>query len=152
MVSAPEVDLYSRMANHGVVVAIEEPLILYRLHTGSSVDTTFFEGRVVHRYVAACEQARLSNERRPTFDEFRAQEAAAPLWRRLRVHMKDMGQFRYRSAGVHIAEGQMISGAASLATAALVSPRFVATRLWQRRFSQSARQTMHEGNIDHDTA
>jgi hypothetical protein len=66
--------------------------------------------------------------------------------------MKDMGQFRYRSAGVHIAEGQMISGAASLATAALVSPRFVATRLWQRRFSQSARQTMHEGNIDHDTA
>jgi glycosyltransferase involved in cell wall biosynthesis len=142
MDAAQEVDLHSRMASYGVIVAIDEPLIKYRLHAGSSVDVSFFQGREIHRYVTACEQARLVNEPRPTFDEFRAREATAPKWQQARIRLKDTGKFRYRAAGVDISEGQMVSGVTNLATALLVSPRFVVTRLWNRRFSPAARDRM----------
>jgi glycosyltransferase involved in cell wall biosynthesis len=147
MDAAPEVDLHSRMAEYGVVVALDEPLVLYRLHTGSNVDATFFAGRLVHRFVATCEQARILNEPRPTFEEFRAQEAAAPVWRRARNHLKDTGQFRYRAAGVRISEGQMLAGMTNLTRAFLVSPRFVATRLWHRRLSPTARRRMRDAEL-----
>jgi glycosyltransferase involved in cell wall biosynthesis len=142
MDAAQEVELHSRMANYGIIIAIDEPLIKYRLHAGSNVDVSFFQGREIHRYVAACEQARLVNEPRPTIEEFRGREATAPKWQRARIRMKDTGRFRYRAAGVDISEGQMFSGVTNLATALLVSPRFVLTRLWNRRFSPAARDRM----------
>jgi len=149
MCAALEVDLHSRMAEHGIIVAVDEPLVLYRLHTGSNVDTEFFEGRVVHRFVATCEQARILNEPAPTFEEFCAQEAAATVWRRARNRLKDTGQFRYRTAGVRMSEGQTLAGMANLTRAFLVSPRFVVTRLWRRRLSPTARRRMRDAEPWH---
>jgi len=144
MDAAPEVDLFSRMAAFGAIVALEEPLIRYRLYTGSNVTRSFFAGRVVHRFVAERERARVRGYPQPAFDEFCVREAAAPVWRRARNHLRDAGQYRYRTAGVLISEGQMFAGVANLATAFVVSPRFVTMRVWRRRLSASARHTIHD--------
>lgn len=148
MDAAPEVDLQSRMADFGAIVAIQEPLIRYRLYGGSNVTRTFFDGRVVHRFVAEREHARISSAPFGTFEEFRTREATAPVWRRTRTYFKDTGQFRYRSAGVLISNGQTLEGVANLATALVVSPRFVSTRIWRRRLSPSARRTRHEARVE----
>jgi glycosyltransferase involved in cell wall biosynthesis len=149
MLTAFEVTLQSRMADHGVIVTLDEPLILYRLHAGSDVDTSFFEGRAVHRFVATREKARILNEPQPTFEEFRVQEASAPLWRRARIRLKDLGQFHYRAAGVHVAEGQTMAGVTNLTKAFVVSPRFVVTRVWRRRLSPMARRRMRDAEAPH---
>jgi hypothetical protein len=149
MRAAFEVTLQSRMANHGVIVALDEPLILYRLHTGSDVDTSFFEGRAVHRFVATREQARILNEPQPTFEEFRIHEASAPLWHRARIRLKDLGQFHFRAAGVHVSEGRTVAGVTNLTKAFVVSPRFVVMRVWRRRLSPMARRRMRDAEAPH---
>jgi glycosyltransferase involved in cell wall biosynthesis len=142
--AAQEIDLHSRMANHGVVLAIEEPLLLYRLHSGSVVDTAFFRGREVHRFVRAREQARVDRQSPPIFKTFLDEEASASAWQRLRIHMTDVAHFRYRAAGVSFSEGQRSAAAAHFAQALVANPRFVTTRLWNRRFSPSARRMMQD--------
>lgn len=140
--AAPEVDLHCRMAAYGAVVAIQDPLLLYRLHPGSSVATQFFEGRSVHRFVEAREQSILSGSTPQTYREFVKAESEASTWRRIRIRLDDLGQFHYREAGVHLSEGRKSAAVMSLLRAFVVSPAFVVRRAWRRRFSPGARQQM----------
>lgn len=141
--AAAEVDLHCRMAAYGIVLSIDEPLLLYRLHPGSNVATRFFDGRAIHRFVEAREKAILRGETPPTYRGYLVAEKSAPLWRRSRIRLDDLGQFHYRSAGVYLAEGRRGAAVLSLARAFAVNPRFVTRRAWHRRFSPSARAQMN---------
>lgn len=144
MTIAQEVDLHSRMAVHGAIVAIDEPLVLYRLHPGSRVATRFFEGRKMHRFVQARDRAVLAGERPPSYESYVIAERSAPLWHRVGIQLSDIGQYRYRMAGVYLSEERRGAAILSLARAFVASPRFVAERAWHRRFSPQARRQMRE--------
>jgi len=146
--AAWEVDLHCRMAAYGTVLSIEEPLLLYRLHPDSDVATRFFEGRTVHRFVEAREQAILRGDRPPTYGTHLTDEKSAPLMQRARIHLDDLGQFHYRAAGVHLSEGRKGAAVLSMARAFAVSPRFVTKRAWHRRFSPAARARMVQASED----
>jgi len=141
---AQEIDLHSRMAAHGIVVAIDEPLLLYRLHSGSSVDASFFEGRTVHRFVEARDRAMLKGDPAPTYQGFVVAERSAPLHIRTITRLSDLGQFHYRRAGVHLSEGRKGAAVLSLARAFVSNPRFVSERAWHRRFSPKARKQIRD--------
>jgi glycosyltransferase involved in cell wall biosynthesis len=148
MAAAPEVDLHARMAAYGVVVALQEPLLMYRLHPGSSVAEQFFEGRAVHRYVEAREKALLRGEEHvPSFQEFLQNEQAASWWERTRIRRQDLAQFHYRAAGVLLSEGRKGAAIVSLGRGFVMSPRFVMHRAWQRRFSPEARERLRSASI-----
>lgn len=142
MAAAPEVDLFCRMAAYGAIVSIQEPLLLYRLHPGSSVERQFYAGRSVHRYVGARERGISRGESVPTFGEFQAAEQSAPVWHRIWIRRDDMGQFYYRAAGVLLSEGRRAAAIASLVKSFALGPSFVVGRVWNRRISPSARTRM----------
>jgi glycosyltransferase involved in cell wall biosynthesis len=143
---AQEVDLHCRMASQGVVMAIGEPLLLYRLHPDSRVATRFFEGRAMHRYVKARNRALLENRPPMSYAEYVASERTLPLRRRARIRLSDLGQFHYRTAGVRLAGGRRASAVAHLGGAFLASPGFVIERAWHRRFSPQARRMIDEAS------
>ena len=148
MAAAPEVDLHARMAAYGVVVSVQEPLLMYRLHAGSSVATAFFEGRSVHRYVEAREKALLrGGEHVPSLEEFVEQERDASRWQRGRIRREDLGQFHYREAGVLLSEGRRSAAIVSLGRAFVRSPQFVVRRAWQRRYSPEARERLRSASM-----
>lgn len=140
--TAAEVDLHCRMAEHGAVVALQEPLLSYRLHGSSDVDSAFFPGRRVHRYVEYREGRRVAGEAAMSFDAFIATEEHSSAWRRLRIRLNDHSQFQYRSAGTALSGGHRIRAATHVIRAALLDPFFVFGRLWERRWSPKARATM----------
>lgn len=141
---AQEVDLHSRMASQGVVIAIGEPLLLYRLHPDSRVATRFFEGRGMHRYVKARNRAILEGRPTMSYREYLASERDLPLSHRARIRLSDLGQFHYRTAGVRLAGGQSVAAVAHLGWAFLASPGFVIGRAWNRRFSPEARRMISD--------
>jgi GT2 family glycosyltransferase len=144
--AAWEVDLHCRMAAHGAVVSIEEPLIRYRLHPGSNVATSFFEGRSVHRFVETRERAILREEIPPTYQSFLEDEDAQPLWTRLNIERSDRGQFYYRTGGVRLSEGRRVAALFSILRALVISPGFVLGRVWARRLSPAASSRLRGSN------
>ena len=141
-VSAPEVDLHCRMAEHGAIVAFQDPLMSYRLHGASNVDSVFFEGRKVHRYIAYRQQTLRTGGEPMSFPEFVAREHHDPVLGRTRRWLSDVSQYQYRSAGTSLALGDTVGAAFHGVLAAASNPSFALRRLWDRRLSRSARDTM----------
>jgi glycosyltransferase involved in cell wall biosynthesis len=142
LVSAEELDLFDRMAEYGPILAIPEPLLLYRLHPHSNVMRTFHEGRTVHRYVARRRRARTTGEPfSMTLEEYRRSERSMPAWRRFRMWQQDRAQFDYRRAAVAFAQGNRVATALHLGRAAITNPAYVVRRLWHQRLSSRARST-----------
>ncbi|MGI9611120.1 MAG: glycosyltransferase family 2 protein, partial [Acidimicrobiia bacterium] len=139
---AVEVDLHSRMAEYGAIVAIPEPLLLYRLRPDSRVATRFYEGRGMHRFVEARDRAIRQGNPPLDYSEFLADEASAPWWRRTRIRVADSGRFHYRMVGLHLAADEKGAAAASFGRACVTNPGFVIRRTWQRRLSPTARRTL----------
>jgi len=138
-VSAEELDLFDQMAEYGPILAIPEPLLRYRMHVGSTVMRTFYEGRRVHRFIKARSVARLHGEPAQTFEKFSAAEEALPWFRRTTLTMGDRSRYLYRRAGIAFGEGAPFEGARLLAGATVMDPAYVGKRLWAQRLSPRAR-------------
>jgi len=137
--SAEDLDLFSRMADFGTVVAIPEPLVLYRIHTNSKVMMTFFEGRQNHRLVKHRAQARVHGETPMSRAEFVAYEAEMPVVTRFDTRRQDLSQFLYRSGGLHAAEGRKVSAVGYAAAAGVLAPVWVVKRVWEQQLSPYVR-------------
>jgi GT2 family glycosyltransferase len=142
--AAADLEFCDRMAEHGAVIAIPEPLLLYRIYSSSNVMLRFREGRRTHRYLAARRIAGLNGDPLPTRDEYVAAEAAAPWWHRLRVWMDDASQYNYRRAGLAYASGDKVDTAIRLVAAGLTGPVHVGRRIWGQRLSPQARRARHD--------
>lgn len=145
---AQEVDLHSRMSAHGAVVAIDEPLLLYRLHPGSRVATRFFEGRNMHRFVEARDRAAQSGETPLSLSDYLESQRSMTAVQRARIHLADLAQYHYRTSGVYLAEGRKGAAVWSLAKAFAANPRFVTRRAWLRRLSPGARRLMNDTAVN----
>jgi glycosyltransferase involved in cell wall biosynthesis len=138
-------DLFDRLAAHGPIVIIPEPLLLYRLHLQSVTMSRFFTQRRVMRYVTARCQARLAGEREPSLEEFNAAYRRLPLWRRGRQLIDERSFYYYRLAGILYGEGQYARATAALGLSTLLKPGYVFPRLWKHKFSPEARRWLKTG-------
>jgi len=139
LVNAEDLDLFDRMSDHGPVVAVPEPLLLYRLHGTSNVRRTFFEGRRIHRWVHGRREARHRDLPTMSYDEFKAWEHNLPIWKRASIWLEDRAQLYYREAGLAYGNGDKRGFASNLIRAFLANPFWVIRRLWNQRLSPSAR-------------
>lgn len=137
---AVEVDLHSRMAEHGAIVSLSEALLMYRLHADSRVSTRFFEGRSMHRFVEARNKALIAGAAPLSYQDYLAKERVQPIWKRSLRHTADLGRFHYRRAGLRAAEHRGPAAAVNLLMALVMNPSFVVRRVWERRLSPAARR------------
>ncbi|MDJ0952872.1 MAG: glycosyltransferase [Acidimicrobiia bacterium] len=138
--AAADIEFCDRMAEHGPIVALPEPLLLYRVYSTSNVMLRFREGRRTHRFLEARRAARLAGEPLPTRAEYVAQEQALPWWRRLNIRRDDFSQYHYRQAGLAYGEGRKLQTAVHLLIAGVTGPLHVLRRVWDQRLSPEARR------------
>jgi glycosyltransferase involved in cell wall biosynthesis len=145
LVNAEDLDLFDRMSDYGPIVAVPEPLLLYRLHGNSNVRRTFFEGRQIHRFVHSRREARHRGAEPPlSYEEFKRWESNLPIWTRAGIWLEDRAQLRYREAGMAYGNGDKLGFAWNLLRAFLANPPWVVKRLWNQRLSPEARSRRPE--------
>lgn len=137
--AAGDLEFCDRMADHGAVIALPEPLLLYRVYSTSNVMLRFREGRRTHRYLGARRLARRNGDPLPSREGYVAAEAASPWWKKFRIWMDDASQYNYRQAGLAYAQGDKLHTGLRLVAAALTGPVHVARRVWDQRLSPRAR-------------
>ncbi|MCP3995497.1 MAG: glycosyltransferase [bacterium] len=139
--AAGDIEFCDRMADRGPIIAIPEPLLLYRVYSTSNVMLRFREGRLTHRFLEARRIARSAGEPLPTREEYAASEKELPGWRRFNIWRDDFSQYYYRLAGMSFGEGRKAATAGYLVAAGLLGPVHVLRRVWNQRLSPTARRT-----------
>ena len=108
--AAQDLELLDRMAEYGPILAISEPLTLYRIHSDSISMSRFFLQRQSIRYVRYRHLARLAGKPLPTFDDFLQARNQQPRLKRLLKYFQTRGMFYYRKAGLLIGDKKYLVG------------------------------------------
>jgi glycosyltransferase involved in cell wall biosynthesis len=124
-------ELFDRMAEHGPVVAIPEPLLQYRIHATSVSMQRFFTMRKFASYVRARQRARLDSKQL-SYEQFEKDRAARSCIARTADALHTTSGFYYRKAGLAAAEGSKVKAAMFLATSALMNPVYAIPRVWNQ--------------------
>jgi len=121
--------MYTRMAEFGSVRTLPIPLIYYRVLPNSTSGSNIARQRMLFRWLAASQRAKLLGERPESPSEFETKERSLGIWWRLGRWREDSCARSYREAGALLADGRWIGGGAKLARAAVLWPRYVARKL-----------------------
>lgn len=136
-------ELFDRMAEHGPVIAIPEPLLLYRVHATSVSMRKFFTMRRLATYVIARHKARAAGQPPPPpLEQYLADEANKPLPAKVAWWMFHGSGFYYRSAGLAYGEGRRVRAGACFAAAAALNPRYAIRRVWSQFLSGKVRRLL----------
>ena len=126
---AEDLDLLSKLARHGTVITVPEVLGRYRIHAESASARDYFGQRTSMRYLGARMQAREQGNELD-WDTFRQEFPTTP-----RDKLGDFVGYIYRTAGLRMADGRILSGAILLAFVSLLNPRYTLRRLMRQRGS-----------------
>lgn len=137
-----DLELFDRMAEAGPMLAIPEPLLLYRVHPASVSMTRFFNMRRLAGFVQARQRARLAGQAL-TLDQYTAAQAAEPAYRRAGQYLKAWSGFYYRRAGMCFAGRQRVRACCYFSVAAMLSPGYSLPRVWNQVLSGKARKLMN---------
>ncbi len=133
-----DMELFDRMAEFGPVIAIPEPLMLYRIHSTSVTMNRFMKMRQFSRFVRSRQRARLEKLPLPTFEEFLASQRRAAFLKRLRQYLDDLSQLHYRKAGLAYAEKKKLSCLLHFGLSTLLNPAYSLKRAFAQVFSKPA--------------
>jgi glycosyltransferase involved in cell wall biosynthesis len=139
-----ELELFDRMAAHGATLAIPEPLLRYRVHSGSVSMQRFFVQRVLMRYVVTRHRARLAGEAELSYEQFLQDYQQQPWFSRWRRGVRTTGMFYYRKAGLTLGEGQRLRACVYLGCAVALHPVYALPRLWNQVLSPATRQQLKQ--------
>jgi glycosyltransferase involved in cell wall biosynthesis len=140
-------EMFDRLAAYGPILALTEPLQYYRVHHGSISMRRFFAQRMISRYIAARNKARVCNEPQMSFEEFISACRQRPLGARLRRWADDLGYYHYRKAGLYFGESHYPIALFHLGVSTFLRPNYVLPRLWRQRLSPESRQLMKKGRL-----
>lgn len=141
---AEDFELVSRLANYGPILAIPEPLLLYRMHSSSQSMQKFFWQKKVARYVVTRHQAKLVGNEEPLLSQFLRDYDSQPVTSRLARHLRTIGQFWYRKAGLLFAEQDYVGACLYLGLAIAAHPSYSVPRLWYQKLSPKTQRLMQE--------
>jgi glycosyltransferase involved in cell wall biosynthesis len=137
-----DLEFFDRLSLLGPLLAIPEPIALYRIHSSSNTMKRFREQRMEIRFIYSRQRARAQGKEEPEWEDFAREYLGAPLSARLRRRIDYLAQFYYRKFGVAISEEAYVGAIRFLTLAALLSPRYAASKAWNQRFSRSARKAL----------
>lgn len=140
--AAQDLELLDRIAAYGPILATEEPLVLYRVHSQSISMQRFFLQRLSMRYVRRRHQARLAGEVELSFEEFLNAYKQQPPLSRLKRHLRTLGVFYYRKAGLFYGEHQYLQTGFYLGISAALNPGYSLPRIWKQVLSPETRRLM----------
>lgn len=126
---AADVDLWSRLALLGPVLAIPEYLFGFRVHDASGSTALFWEGEERRRFAQACARARSQGLTEPTIDEWMrasSKEKLVTQWLRRR---RSASRLYFRRAGAAFVEQRYPATGRYLITSFLLSPRACVEKL-----------------------
>lgn len=129
---AQDLEMFDRMADYGPILALPEPLVLYRVHSQSASMQKFFLQRQNMRYVRARRLARQANILEPTYDEFLEERRQRPLITRTAKYLETLGLFYYRKAGLYFADGHYVASSFFLGTSIILNPSYSIPRVWNQ--------------------
>jgi glycosyltransferase involved in cell wall biosynthesis len=135
-IQAEDVDLWIRMAEaRHLMLKVDEPLLLYRLHGASLTMTRNAEQRRHQRWAIACGKARKRGEEEPALNEFILWEKKRPWPERLRAYRSESGERLYQKAALYYACGKYPALASCLCLAVCLNPGHVIPRLYDRKIA-----------------
>lgn len=134
-------ELFDRMAEHGAVVALPEPLLLYRIHATSISMQRFFTMRRFSNFVRARAKARLAGQTL-SYEQFERDAKRRNAFARAAETLHTTSGFYYRKAGLAAAEGAKLRAAGLLATSALMNPFYAVPRVWNQVVSSKLQRLL----------
>lgn len=140
--AAEDFELFERMANYGLILAIPEPLLLYRVHSQSFSMHKFFAQKLFTKYVITRYRNRIAGNKEPDLEQFIEESKRQPALSRIAQHVPNLGQFWYRKAGLLFAEKQYLQAGLYLSMAIASNPSYSIPRVWRQKLSPEARRGM----------
>lgn len=139
-----DADLWSRMADHGVVLNMPERLTCYRKRAGSIQQSMFWSQQENLRRISENQLRRASGMREIGVVEFNRQLQADPFAVRLRRRRHDMAKYYYRRGSVRVVNHEVLRGSVDLLMSGALDTRRVfngvaalARNLGRTRFHRS---------------
>jgi glycosyltransferase involved in cell wall biosynthesis len=133
-----DIELFMRMAHHGPVLTLPEPLMRYRLHDGSNTMNRFALQCEEMRFIRARRQAELAN-RSYDWEQHEASLKRRGLPARLAYWRTDRGEYHWRFAATRMGQRRLPSAFAGLGVCFLLHPRYTGRKLWRQLLSPEAR-------------
>jgi glycosyltransferase involved in cell wall biosynthesis len=130
---AADTELWSRVSEKCVVMSLPEPLIYYRVHSGSMTMRRFFEQRLMLRWLQARQHARRHRLPPPSLDEYRRSLGSRFALRRLRCVRQDWGSYLEMRSTLAWYRGHHLRALLIRAAASVLIPLQVARGLWVRK-------------------
>ena len=135
MDGAEDVELMTRLAERGPVIALNRDLALYRIH-GSSISSTIFDKQQrVFDFLAVRTKLRLGGGN-ITMSEYLEMLERRSKREKLSSWVRDMGRQQYRSTIVNMAERRYVRAARSGLLAMVLDPAHAYNRLRKRVLAQ----------------
>lgn len=139
---AEDIELFDRLALHGELRTIDEPLIQYRIHRQSLSMLYFMEMHALAEYIRERQRCRLANRAIPDREAFLADFRNQPRPKQIRIMMSELSRLHYRNAGAAIGEGRPLGAVYHTALAVTLNPRYAVQRVWRQVLSSRARQRL----------
>lgn len=126
--AAADTELWSRVAGHHLVLAVPEPLVRYRVHSGSMSVRRYFEQQRALRWIRARQTARRQDAPVPDIATLRAAETS---WRpaQLRQIRRDWRSYFERRHRLARVEGHPLRSGFYMLAAYAIMPRWAIKRL-----------------------
>ena len=141
---ADDFELFDRLSDHGPILVIPEPLLLYRLHSQSVSMNKYFIRDVLIRYVYRRRAAQIKGEEVVDLDQFIGNDKQQPFLLRTKHYLNKLSQFWYRKAGVFFSEKQYLQATLYLSMVIVVNPLYAIPRIWRQRLSPEAVRTLNQ--------
>lgn len=144
--AADDFDFFCRIAERGIVINLSEPLVYYRKRAGSVQLARFWDQRQGVLRLTENQRRRATGEAPIGKNEFAAQLASGPAWKRFRSRRQVRGMYYYRLGATDIVNGRRLRGGLELVLAAIMDGarvrsgvrNAVRTRLSRESRTQSA--------------
>jgi glycosyltransferase involved in cell wall biosynthesis len=140
---ADDFELFDRLSDHGSILVIPEPLLLYRLHSQSVSMNKYFIRDLLIRYVYARRAAQIKGEEELNLDQFIGNDKQQPFLLRTKHYLNNLSHFWYRKAGVFFSEKQYLQATLYLSMVIVLNPLYAIPRIWRQRLSPEARRTLN---------
>ena len=127
--AAPDLELMDRMADKGVMLALPDILVLYRVYTNSVTFTKFERQEYEIRYVFERRAESGESPARMTWEEYEAKAANKSAAIKRSEAIQARGRLRWRKAGLALGERDMFGFAGNLLVALVLSPIYTMGKL-----------------------
>lgn len=140
--AAEDVELWSRVAKNHLVLTLPEPLVRYRIHSGSMSFNRFFTGQRSLRWLSAQQEALRHGQPVPSLSEHLRTEQGWRALHRLAHARCDWAQYALKRARIARIVGQPIVAARWFLVGIVLAPALALKRLRaQQRRLRSIRST-----------